>query len=96
MLLTINKRGSKFARNSVLDCHSWPIGLQMAFENSVSNYFGSTFFDSFNVFNFRLSSVYLVCSNNDPRLALTNLPSMPKIPNPSKWEYKCNLEKNIF
>ena len=37
--LTIDKRGSKIARNSVLDCHLAPVGRQMAIENSVSNDF---------------------------------------------------------
>ena len=39
MLLTIDERESKFARNSVFDCHLSPIGRQMAMENSVSNFF---------------------------------------------------------
>ena len=39
MLLTIDERGSKIARNSVFDCHLSPVGRQMAIENSVSNFF---------------------------------------------------------
>ena len=37
--LTIDKCGSKIARNSVVDCHLSPVRGQMATENSVSNYF---------------------------------------------------------
>ena len=66
----------------------------MAIKNSVSNDFGSTFIDSINIFDCHLSGVYLVCSNNDPRLALTYLPSRPNlIPNPFNWG---KLEKNFF
>ena len=36
-LLTIDERGSKIARKSVLECHLLPIGRQMAIKNSVSN-----------------------------------------------------------
>ena len=46
MLLTIDDLGSKFARNSVFDCHLSPIWQQMAIKNSVSNNFLSTFVDS--------------------------------------------------
>ena len=35
--LTIDKRGSKIARNSVFDCNLSPVGRQMAIGNSVSN-----------------------------------------------------------
>ena len=48
MLLTIDKHGSKIARNSVLYCHL-PIRQQMAIENSVLNDFLSTFIDSINI-----------------------------------------------
>ena len=49
MLLTIGKRGSKFVKNSVFDCHLSPVGRQMAIENSVSNNFLSTFVDCIDV-----------------------------------------------
>ena len=49
-LLTIYERGSKIARNSVF-------GRQMTIGNSVSNDFLSTFVDSINVFDCRLSGV---------------------------------------
>ena len=39
MLLTIDRRGSKIARNSVFDCHLSPIWRQMAIKNYVSNDF---------------------------------------------------------
>ena len=39
MLLTIDERGSKIARNSVFDCHLSPVGRQKAIENSVSKDF---------------------------------------------------------
>ena len=58
----------------------------MAIKNSVSMVFGSTFVISFNIFDCHISGVYLVCSNNDPRLALTYLLLRPNlIPNPFKW-----------
>ena len=57
MLLTIDERESKIARNSVFDCHLSPVGRQMTIENSVSNYFLSTFVDSIFVFDCRLSGV---------------------------------------
>ena len=57
MLLTIDDRGSKNARNSVLDCHLLPTGQQMTIENSVSIDFLSTFFDSINLFECRLPGV---------------------------------------
>ena len=61
MLLTINERGSKIARNSVFDCYLSPVGRVMANKNSVSNYFpGSTFVDSIDVFNCGLSGVGLL------------------------------------
>ena len=56
-LLTIDERGSKFARNSVFDCHLSPVRRQMAIKNSVSNDFLFTFVDSINVFDCRLSGV---------------------------------------
>ena len=56
-LLTIDERGSKTARNSVLDCHLSPVWRQMAIENSVSNDFLSTFFDIINVFDCPLPCV---------------------------------------
>ena len=39
MLLTVDERRSKIARNSVFDCHLSPKWRQMAIENIVSNYF---------------------------------------------------------
>ena len=45
------------ARNSIFDCHLSPVGWQMAFDNSVCNDFWSTFVDSNNVFDCRLSGV---------------------------------------
>ena len=54
MLLIIDECGSKIARNSVF------FGLEMAIENSVSNDFSSTFVDSINIFDCRLSSVRTV------------------------------------
>ena len=46
MLLTIDERGAKIARNSVFYCYLSPVGGQMAIENSVFNDFLSTFVDS--------------------------------------------------
>ena len=60
MLLTIDKCGSKIARNSVFDCHLSPFGRQMAIENSVSNNILSTFVDSTIVFDCRLSSMCML------------------------------------
>ena len=37
--LTIDKRGSKVAKNRVFDCHLSTVGRQMAIENSVTDYF---------------------------------------------------------
>ena len=51
MLLTIDERGYKIARNSVFDCHLSPVGRQMVIKNSVSNDFLSTFVDSIKVFD---------------------------------------------
>ena len=56
-LLTINEHGSKITRNSVFDCHLWPVGEQMGIKNSVSNNFWSLFVNSTNVFYCRLSGV---------------------------------------
>ena len=53
MLLTIDLRGSKIARNSVFDCHLSPVGRQMAIEKSVSNDALSTFVYCINVFDCR-------------------------------------------
>ena len=63
MLIAIDERGSKTARNSVLDCHLSPVWRQMAIENSVSNDFLSTFFDIINVFDCPLPCVTLVYWN---------------------------------
>ena len=60
MLLTIDKCGSKFARNSVFDCHLSQVGRQMANKNPVSNNFLSTFADTINIFDWHLSGVILL------------------------------------
>ena len=52
-LLTIDERGSKNAINRVFNCQSATNGNR----NSVSNDFRSTFVDSINVFDCRLSGV---------------------------------------
>ena len=59
-LLTIDEHGSKFARNSVFDCHLSPAGRQIAIEISVSNDFSPTFVDSINVYDCFLSGVYIL------------------------------------
>ena len=46
------------ARNSVFDCQLSPVERQTAIENSVSNDLRSTFVDSINVFDYRLSEVF--------------------------------------
>ena len=48
-LFTIDGRGSEVATNSVFDCQWSPVGRLMAIENSVSNFFGSTFVDNIDV-----------------------------------------------
>ena len=58
-LLTIDERGSKIARNSVIDCQLSPVGRQMAIKNSVSKDFLFMFVDSIDVFDCRLPSVIL-------------------------------------
>ena len=62
MLLTIDERGYKIARNSVklFDCHFWP---QMATDKSVSNDCRSTFVDSMNIFDCPLSGLRNICRN---------------------------------
>ena len=55
----------EIARNSVFDCRlatndNRKIGRQMAIENPVSNDFLSTFVDSINFFDCRLSGVKLL------------------------------------
>ena len=58
VLLTIDKRENKITRSSVFDCHLSPFGRKIAIENLVSNEFRrSTFVDSINVFDCRLSGV---------------------------------------
>ena len=59
-LFAIDERGSKIVRNSVFDWHLSPIERQMAFENSVSNDFWSTFVDGINVCDCRLPGVILL------------------------------------
>ena len=59
MLLTIHEHGSQIARNSVFNYHLTPVRLQTATQNSVSNDLRSTFVDSFNVFDCRLSEVFI-------------------------------------
>ena len=61
MLLTIDKPGSKIARNRVVDCYLLPDWRQMAIVNSVSNDFSSTSVNSFDVFNSPLPGVRMVC-----------------------------------
>ena len=56
-LVTIEVRGSKTAGNSVFNCHLSPVGQQMAIEYSVSNDFQSTFVDSTDASDCRLSGV---------------------------------------
>ena len=56
-LLTIDERGSEIAIISVFDCQLSPGGRLMAIENSVSNYFWSTFVDNIDVFDCSLSGV---------------------------------------
>ena len=58
-LLTIDGRGSQIHRNSVFDCQLSPVGGQTAIEISVSNDLRSTFVDSINVFDCRLSEVFI-------------------------------------
>ena len=56
-LLTINERRSEIAKTSVFDCQLSPVRQLMAIDNSVSNYFGSSFVDNIDVFHCRLSGV---------------------------------------
>ena len=63
-LQTIDERGSIIARNSVFYCHLSPVGRQMTIENSVSNDNWSTFVDSINVFDCRLSGVSSALEKN--------------------------------
>ena len=56
-LSTVDERRSIIDRNSVFDCHLSPMWQQTAIENSVSNDFWSTFFDSIGVFDCRLPGV---------------------------------------
>ena len=51
---------TKITRNSVFACHLSPVGQQMAIENTVSNNLWSTFVDSINVINCRLSDVMML------------------------------------
>ena len=53
-LLPMDERGSEIATTSVFECHLSPVGRQMDIENFVSN---STFVDSIDVFDCRLSGV---------------------------------------
>ena len=59
-LLTIHERASEIAKTSVFDCHLSPVGRLKAIENSVYNYFWSTFGDSSYVSDCRLSGVVSV------------------------------------
>ena len=61
-LLTIVERGSKIARNIVFHCHLWPLGLQMAIENFVSNDVLSMLVDNIYVFDCCLSDVLIITS----------------------------------
>ena len=56
-LSTINECGSEIATTSVLICQLSPVGRLMEIENSVSNYFWSTFVDNTGIFDCRLSGV---------------------------------------
>ena len=56
----MDEHGLKIARNSVFDCHLSPFRWQMAIKNSVSNDFWSTFVDSINVLDCRLSGMWIV------------------------------------
>ena len=56
-LLTIDERRPKIVRNGVFDCQMSPVGRLMAIENSVSNYFWSTFVDNIDVFDCHQSGV---------------------------------------
>ena len=60
MLLKVDERGSKIARNSVFGCHLSPRGRQMATENSVSNDIFFTFIDSIIIFDRHLSGVKIL------------------------------------
>ena len=56
-LLTIDERGSEIAKTIVFDCQLSQVRRLMAIENSVSNYFGSTFVDNIEVFDCRISGL---------------------------------------
>ena len=56
-LLTIGECGSKIATTSFFYYHLSPVMRGRAIEYSVYNYFWSTFVDSIDVFNCRLSGV---------------------------------------
>ena len=56
-LLPMDERGSEIATTSVFECHLSPVGRLMDIENFVSNFFLSTFVDSIDVFDCRLSGV---------------------------------------
>ena len=60
MLLTSDKRRSKSAGNSDLDCHLSPVWRQMAIINSISNYFLSMFVDRIDIFDCPLSGVRIM------------------------------------
>ena len=55
--LTIDERGSDIATTSVFNCQLSPVGLLMAIEKSVSNYFWSMFVDNIDVFDCHLSGL---------------------------------------
>ena len=56
-LFTVDECGSDIATTSVFDCQLSPVGRLMPIENSVSDYFWSTFVDNVDVFDCRLSGV---------------------------------------
>ena len=56
---SIDEHGSQIARNSVFDSHLSPVGRQTAIKNSVFNDLRSTFVESINVFDCRLSKVFI-------------------------------------
>ena len=58
--------GSEIATTSVFECHLSPVGRLMDIENFVSNFFLSTFVDSIDVFDCRLSDpAWFRCTLHD-------------------------------
>ena len=68
-LWTVAERWSQVARNSVFDCHLLPAGRQMDKwqpRTLVSNGFWSTFLESINVCDCRLSGVFIDILKTEP------------------------------